>query len=130
MAYTHKPDISVKLSPRIAKETKRLIDRIGRRHEMFKADVLRLCLEAVVPVAGKRGMNWLIRQIPGFERKQSRDLGSMVTVRTSRRIKEKIDNLTRRGIYTENEVVRACYDYILPIAYRDGFSRIMAMRSA
>jgi hypothetical protein len=127
--FRYKPDISVKLSPRITKQTSALIDRICRRHEMFEADVLRLCLEAVVPLASKRGMTWLTRQIPGFERNLRRDLGAMVTVRTSRRVKAMIDKLkSPNSDFGENEVVRYCYDYILPIAYREGFAKIMAMR--
>lgn len=128
MPYQHKPDISVKLSPRITKATKRMIDQVCRRHEMFEADVLRFGLEAIVPEAASRGMEWLIRQIQGFERKRDSDLPAMVTLRTSRRIKSKIDKITALRQYTEVEVLRYSYEVILPIALRDGFSKIMAMR--
>ncbi len=128
--YTHKPDISVKLSPRITRKTKRLIDQICRRHEMFEANVLRFCLEAIVPLAAKHGMTWLTRQIPGFDRRRVLSLSTMFTVRTSRLVKDKIDKLSGygRGEFTEAEILRYCYDVILPIAYRDGFAKIMAMR--
>jgi hypothetical protein len=124
MPYSFKPDISVKFSPRITKTTKRLIDRVCRRHQMFEADVLRFCLEAIAPIAAKRGMAWLTRQSPS----RTGELSCMVTVRTSKRVKGNINTLTGRGKYTEVEVLRYLYDAILPIAYKDGFAKIMAMR--
>lgn len=128
MRYSHKPDISVRLAPRMTRKAKSLVDQTCRRYEMFEADVLRLCLEAIVPVVAKRGMAWLTGAIPDFKRNIELDLPSMVTVRTSRRIKDMIDSLTANRKYTEVEVLRYCYDYILPIALEKGFAKIMAMR--
>lgn len=132
MLYSHKPDISVKFSPRITRATKRLIDRICRRHDMFESDVLRFCLEAIAPEAAKRGIGWLTRQISGFDphvRRPARGLVCMVTVRTSRRNRENVRALMKPNTrYTQMEVLRFLYGVILPIAYKDGFAKIMAMR--
>jgi hypothetical protein len=122
----YSPDVTVKLSPRVTRKTKRLINQICRRHDMFESDVLRFCLEAIVPQAARIG-------IPRVTTKASRkksDVDSMVTVRTSRRIKVLIDNLSQRNRseYTEAEILRYCYDAILPTAYKEGFAKIMAMR--
>lgn len=92
---------------------------------MFEADVLRLCLEAIAPYAAKRGVNWLSASRTG---KKDNDLPCMFTVRTSRATKQCIDKLVAEQVYTEAETVRYCYDVILPIAYSDGFSRVMKMR--
>lgn len=124
----HKPDIRVKYSPRVTKKVRRLVTQICRKWEMFEADVLRFCLEAIVPVAAKKGMDWVTRQIPGFDREKRVDLSAMVTVRTSVRIKGSVNRLTGVDGFTEAETLRYCYDYILPVALKEGFGKIMAMR--
>lgn len=135
-SYQFKPDITVKLSPRITKSTAALIRRVCKRHEMFEADVLRFCLEAIAPEAARRGGAWLLLQVPNLKRVDAESLSSMITVRTSRKVKGALDKLThdleRRPKlgYDPGEagVLRFCYLAILPVALRDGFAPIMRMR--
>jgi hypothetical protein len=126
--YQHKPDISVKLSPRITRSTSLLIRQVCRRRDMFEADVLRFCLEAIAPEAARRGVSWLIRQIPHFDSLGRETYSSMLTVRTSKKVKAALDKMTARQRYTEVEILRYCYLAVLPIALAKGFSPIMAMR--
>lgn len=126
--HSYKPDLSVKLSPRITKSTSRLIDRVCRRHDMREADVLRFTLEAIAPEAGRRGVKWLVSQIPNFRSNGRETYSSMLTVRTSRKVKDAIKKLTARQEHTEVEILRYCYLAVLPVALRDGFAPIMRMR--
>jgi hypothetical protein len=124
--YQFKPNISVKYSPRIPGSTRALIERICRRYEMFEADVLRLCLEAIAPEAAKRGVKWLTGQIPRFEHLGEETYSAMLTVRTSPRVKVAVDALSARD--DEAQILRYLFLAILPIAERDGFGPIVAMR--
>lgn len=56
------------------------------------------------------------------------DLSQRFTHRTSKRMKELVDAILRRSELNEAEVLRYCFEAILPIAARDGMSKIMAMR--
>lgn len=126
--YQYKPDISVKYSPRITRSISLLISQVCRRRDMFEADVLRFCLEAIAPEAARRGVAWLIRQIPAFDSLGREAYTSMCTVRTSKKVKAAVDKMTARQRYTEVEILRYCYLVALPIALTKGFAPIMAMR--
>jgi len=128
--YQFKPDITAKFSPRIAKSTAALIGKVCRRHEMFEADVLRFGLEAIAPEAARRGIKWLIRQIPNFDSVGKETLSTMFTVRTSKKVKGSINAMAERqpGEYSEADILRFCYLAILPVALREGFGPIMEMR--
>lgn len=136
MPYQHKPDISVKLSPRITRSTSALIRKICKQHDMFEADVLRFCLEAIAPEAARRGGAWLLLQVPNLRRGGNESLSSMLTVRTSGKVKSALTklkhDLARRPALTyepgEADILRYCYLAILPVALRDGFAPIMRMR--
>jgi hypothetical protein len=129
-SYKYKPQITETYSPRVTKRTYRLVGQICRRHEMFEADCLRLSLEAAIPaIVSRGGMAWLVRQLPGVGRNLG--LPEMLTVRTSKRIREAINGLVKgsKGEFAEAQVLRLAYDFILPLAYAKGFAPIMAMRA-
>jgi hypothetical protein len=127
MPYQYKPTINaLKFSPRITRSTKRLIDKICRRSDLGEADVLRFCLEAIAPEAARRGVKWLISQIPDFDHIGEETYSAMVTVRPSARIRPDLDTLFERA--DEAEMLRYCFLAILPVALRDGFGAIMEMR--
>jgi hypothetical protein len=124
--FTHKPDISVKRSPRVTRSMRRLVDKICRRHSMFESEVLRFCLEAIAPEAAKRGVPWLTSQIKNFDRLGDEALADMITVRMSRKTLSEIERARGRD-YSQVEMLRYCYEASLSIALKS-FGKIMAMR--
>jgi hypothetical protein len=119
--HQYKPDLSVRHSPRVSSQRRAMVSRICKRHEMPEADVLRYSLEAAVLTSGEK-----------LERATSSDPGQlddMMTVRTSRAIDRRVDNLCRNSPNVlKTEILRALLEQMLGVAERRGMAYVMRLR--
>lgn len=121
MATHYKPDLSVKFSPRVTRRLRNAVERICRRHKMPDADVLRYSFEAAVLNAPRR----LRRSTSAM----SQPLDAMITVRTSRAIRNQVAELWRsHPKTTKADILRALFESIIPVADKYGMAHVIRIR--
>jgi hypothetical protein len=121
MTRQFKPDLSVKHSPRVTSQRRAVVNRICKRYKMPEADVLRYSFEAAVLTSGEK-----------LKRATSSDPGpldEMMTVRTSRAIDRRVDNLCRNSPNVlKTDILRALLEQMLGVAERRGMAHVMKLR--
>lgn len=114
----YKPDLSVKYAPRINRRFAQMVDRISRREQLRKGDVLQYCFEAAVSV-------WKGRDIAV----STGAYDAMVTVRTSSAVRKQVYKIwLANPDVIEADVLRALLEWILPIAISKRMSYVMRLR--
>lgn len=111
------PDLSVKYAPRINRKFAMMAERISRREQLRKGDVLQYCFEAAVAASkGEIGVS-------------TGAYDAMVTVRTSRAVRSQVRKLwLSNPNVIEADVLRALLEWILPIALAKRMSYVMRLR--
>lgn len=130
----YRPDTSIKLTIWTSAAMKRQVDAVCRRWEAFESDVIRVVLEAMTPLALRRGWRAILSPRLMEElaspaaRKRPEQFPMKLTVRTSQAVKDDIVRLARRGRYSQAEILRYAYQAGLPLALRRGMGHLLALR--
>lgn len=118
--YSHKPDLSVRYSPRVTRRFRARIGRLCRRHEMPESDILRYAFEASVLTNTGR-----VRQASS----DPRMLDAMVTIRTGRSIGRLVSEIWRANPeMLKADVLRVLLERMIAMAERRGMAAVMKMR--
>lgn len=137
----YRPDKSIKLTIWTTAEMKRLVDRVCKKWEVFEADVLTYTLEAMIPIAARRGLTAILPKDEveelktPFARKRPEHFPMKLTIRTNKRTKRLLAQMARKSQrtaqpHTEAALLRFAYQGGLPLALKEGMSAVLALREA
>lgn len=130
----YRPDVSIKLTIWTSAQMKTAVDQVCRKWEAFESDVIRMTLEAMIPLAARSGWRSILSARLMEElaspavKKRPEQFPMKITVRTSEAIKRHIVKLGGRGKHSQAEILRYAYQAGLPIALSKGMSHLLALR--